>query len=564
MAGLAAQAAVAIDNARLFQAAERAKDQLEERVRQRTAEVETAHEALRQAQKMEAVGQLTGGVAHDFNNLLTVVTGNIDMATRALDAAGVADARSRRALENAMKGAERAAALTQRLLAFSRRQPLTPKPLDVDKLVQGMSDLLHRSLGETISLEVVTSPGLWRVEADPNQLESAVVNLAVNARDAMPQGGRLVIETANARLDEQYAAAHAEVAPGQYVVISVTDTGHGMPRDTVARVFEPFFTTKEVGKGTGLGLSMVYGFVKQSGGHVNVYSEEGQGTTIKIYLPRLMNEAAYADNEAAAVTPGVEISQKRETILVVEDDDDVRAYTVDCLRELGYRVLEAHDGPSALRLLERQDDPIALLFTDVVMPGMSGAELADLARERQPRLKILYTSGYTRNAIVHGGRLDSGVEMIAKPFTYAALAQKIRDVLDAGSTGRILVVDPDPTIRMLTMDALSGAGYACEEAATGSEALGKIRSAQGRYDLVVLDNNLPDRTGQAVASEIRALHLDLPILLASTSDVERLDALFASDDCTRILGKPFSSTMLLEGIGTLAGKCAPSHDTAEE
>jgi signal transduction histidine kinase/DNA-binding response OmpR family regulator len=557
---LAAQAAVGIDNARLFQAAERAKDQLEERVRERTTEVEAAHEALRQSQKMEAVGQLTGGVAHDFNNLLTVVTGNIDMATRALDAAGVADARSRRALENAMKGAERAAALTQRLLAFSRRQPLAPKPLDVDKLVQGMSDLLNRSLGETIGLEIVTSPGLWRVEADPNQLESALLNLAVNARDAMPQGGRLVIETANARLDQQYASAHAEVAPGQYVAISVTDTGQGMSRETVARVFEPFFTTKEVGKGTGLGLSMVYGFVKQSGGHVNVYSEEGQGTTIKIYLPRLMQEAAHSDNEAAVVAQGLEISRKRETVLVVEDDDDVRAYTVECLRELGYRVLEAHDGPSALRLLERQDDPVALLFTDVVMPGMSGAELADLARENQPRLKVLYTSGYTRNAIVHGGRLDSGVQMIAKPFTYAALAQKIRDVLDAGRTGRILVVDPDPTIRMLAMEALSGAAYACDEAATGSEALGRIRSAQGRYDVVVIDNDLPDRSGQTVASEIRAMHVDLPILLAAKGEIEQLTELFSSDACLRVLGKPFSSAGLLEGISALGGVCAAGHD----
>ena len=379
---------------------------------------------------MEAVGQLTGGIAHDFNNLLTVVTGNIDMASRSLEAGGTQDPRARRALENAMKGAERAASLTQRLLAFSRRQPLAPKSIDVDKLVMGMSDMLNRALGEIIKLEIVTSPGLWHVEADPNQLESAILNLAVNSRDAMPQGGELVIETTNARLDQEYCAAHAEVAPGQYVVIAVTDTGEGMPKHMQERVFEPFYTTKEPGKGTGLGLSMVYGFVKQSGGHIKIYSEDGQGTTIKIYLPRLLGELG--SEEESSVATGLEASPSSEIILIVEDDDDVRAYTVECLRELGYRVLEAHDGPAALRLLERQTEPVDLLFTDVVMPGMTGRELADEARRHQPSLRVLYTSGYTRNAIVHGGRLDAGVDMIAKPFTYAALAKRIRDSMRHG------------------------------------------------------------------------------------------------------------------------------------
>ena len=253
-------------------------------------ERETAQDALRQAQKMEAVGQLTGGIAHDFNNLLTVVVGNIDMAQRALREAG-GDPRAERLLGNAQKGAERAAALTQRLLAFSRRQPLAPRTLDVDKLVLGMSDLMHRSLGELVKLEIVSSPGLWRIEADPNQLEAALLNLAVNARDAMPGGGVLSVETANARLDEAYAHQNAEVPPGQYVCIAVTDTGSGMPKELLEKVFEPFFTTKEVGKGTGLGLSMVYGFVKQSGGHVKLYSEEGKGTTVRMYLPRRISEA---------------------------------------------------------------------------------------------------------------------------------------------------------------------------------------------------------------------------------------------------------------------------------
>ena len=424
--GLAGQAAVAIDNARLFAQVQHANETLESRVIEEVAQRTRAEDALRQAQKMEAVGQLTGGIAHDFNNLLTVVVGNIELALRALDGVG-GEPRARRVLESARKGADRAATLTQRLLAFSRRQPLAPKPIDVDKLVLGMSDLLNRSLGETVQLEIVTSPGLWRVEVDPNQLESAILNLAVNARDAMPGGGRLVIETANARLDEAYVANHAEVAAGHYVVLAVTDTGTGMPRELIDKVFEPFFTTKEVGKGTGLGLSMVYGFVKQSGGHVKVYSEEGHGTTVNIYLPRLLGEGVVAEE---AANTGWETSLHAETILVAEDDDDVRAYTAECLRDLGYKVLEAHDGPAALRLLQRQGQAVDLLFTDVVMPGMSGRELADTARQHQPGLKLLYTSGYTRNAIVHAGRLDHGVEMIAKPFTYQALAQKVRDVLD--------------------------------------------------------------------------------------------------------------------------------------
>ncbi len=370
---------------------------------------------------------ITGGIAHDFNNLLTVVIGNIDMGRRTLDANG-GDARLRRALDNAQRGAERAAALTQRLLAFSRRQPLSPKPLDANKLVLGMSDLVGRALGETIRLDVITSPGLWRIEADPNELEAAILNLAVNARDAMASGGSLTIETANAAVAESHSAVPAEIAPGNYVVISVSDTGKGMSKEMAARAFEPFFTTKEVGKGTGLGLSQVYGFVKQSGGYVHIYSEEGEGTTVKIYLPRLMGEETADEEESAK--PALEHGRSEECLLVVEDDDDVRGYTVELLRELGYRVLEAHDGPSALRLLERQDAPVHLLFTDVVMPGMSGRELAERARAIQPDLRILYTSGYTRDAIVHGGRLDPGVDLIVKPFTYQSLAQKVRDMLD--------------------------------------------------------------------------------------------------------------------------------------
>jgi PAS domain S-box-containing protein len=397
---------------------------LEQQVTERTRELHERDEALRQAQKMEVIGQLTGGVAHDFNNLLQVVVGNLEILQRNLPTdAG----RLRRSADNAMNGALRASTLTQRLLAFSRRQPLDPRPLDPNKLVSDMSELLHRTLGETIAVEAVLAAGLWSVDADANQLESAILNLALNARDAMPDGGRLTIETANTRIDDGYALTHAEVLPGQYVVICVSDTGTGMSRETLARVFEPFFTTKEPGKGTGLGLSMVYGFVKQSGGHVQIYSEVGQGTTVKVYLPRLIGAVQEEETAEAAIVPE---GTRDETILVVEDDDDVRTYSVEILRELGYRVLEAHDGPSALRLLQRQSR-VDLLFTDVVLPGgLNGADLSRAARALKPGLRVLFTTGYARDAIVHHGRLDAGVQLITKPFSYAGLATKVRDVLD--------------------------------------------------------------------------------------------------------------------------------------
>ena len=440
LVGIAGQAAVAIDNARLFEAAQREiaertraeaalkelNQSLETRIAAAVAERAQVEEALRQSQKMEAVGQLTGGIAHDFNNLLTIIQGNIDAARRHIGEEG--EARVQRALSNALVGAERAAVLTQRLLAFSRRQPLNPRPVDANKLVTGMGELLHRTLGETIDIETVLAAGLWRIEADPNQLENAILNLAVNARDAMPKGGKLTIETANMHLDRDYAAQNAGALPGQYVSICVSDIGAGMDAETLARAFEPFFTTKEVGKGTGLGLSMVYGFVKQSGGHIKIYSEEGQGTTVRIYLSRLVG--GEAEEEERRVEPAPEGSRE-ETILVCEDDDDVRAYTVEVLRELGYRVLEAHDGPSAIRLLERQEGKVDLLFTDVVLPGgMTGAVVAEQARKLRPDLRILFTTGYARNAIVHHGRLDPGVELITKPFAYADLAARIRDMLD--------------------------------------------------------------------------------------------------------------------------------------
>lgn len=413
------------DRKRAEAALEEANATLEARIAEAVAERERTEEALRQSQKMEAVGQLTGGIAHDFNNMLAAVTGSLDLLSRRL---GESDERARRYVDAAMEGARRAAQLTQRLLAFSRQQPLRPQPLDANRLVQGMSDLLRHSLGASVHLETVLAGGLWRTHADPNQLESVILNLAVNARDAMPEGGRLTIETLNAHLDSRYASEHLGIPPGQYVCIAVTDTGTGMTADVVARAFDPFFTTKPVGKGTGLGLSQVYGFVKQSGGHVKIYSEPGEGTTVKIYLPRLL--ALEPEDAAPALQPALPRGEAGEVILVVEDEPAVRRFTVEALQELGYRVVEAEDAETALALLDDHPE-IALLFTDVVMPGMNGRKLADEVLRRRPGLPVLFTTGYTRNAVVHNGVLDPGVHLLGKPFTIEDLATKLREVLEA-------------------------------------------------------------------------------------------------------------------------------------
>ena len=407
----------------------RLTEALEGRVAEEVAERLKAEDALRQAQKMEAVGQLTGGVAHDFNNLLTVILGGLETIGRQMPEAMAPEARRRidRALKMATHGAERAATLTARLLAFARRQPLDPKPVDPGRLVTGLADLLQRTLGETVVLETVAGAGLWLTSVDAGELENALVNLAVNARDAMPDGGRLTIETSNAHLDDDYVRLIPEpVSPGQYVLIAVTDTGAGMDGATMEKVFEPFFTTKEVGKGTGLGLSQVYGFVRQSGGHIRIYSELGQGTTVKIYLPRLTGSVSVTETKAVASV----VDGGSERILLVEDHDDLRAYSAGVLRELGYEVLEAHDGRAALELLQAHND-VDLLFTDVVMPaGLDGRQLAEEAARRRPGIRVLFTTGYTRNAIVHNGTLDQGVNLISKPFTFRELALKIRMVLD--------------------------------------------------------------------------------------------------------------------------------------
>ncbi|TGQ93178.1 response regulator [Mesorhizobium sp. M8A.F.Ca.ET.208.01.1.1] len=384
---------------------------------------EKAESQIRQMQKMEAVGQLTGGIAHDFNNMLAVILSAMNLAQRKLKR-GEHDIE--KLVEAATDAASRAADLTSRLLAFSRLQPLAPQVVDTNRLLTGMSDLLRRSLGEGIRIETVLAGGLWKTHADPSQLENAILNLAVNARDAMDNDGKLTIETVNSHLDEAYASTHAELAPGQYVMIAVTDTGAGMSPEVIAKAFEPFFTTKPANKGTGLGLSQVFGFVKQSGGHVKIYSEPGEGTTIKIYLPRFFGP----EEPASPTGRGKSAAKVTETILVVEDDARVRAATTDVMRELGYTVIHAAGGPEALEKLAATPG-IALLFTDIVMPVMNGRKLAEEALARQPGLKVVFTTGFTRNAVFHNGVLDHDVHFLAKPFTIEQLAAKLRDVLDS-------------------------------------------------------------------------------------------------------------------------------------
>lgn len=418
---VAARTRTAIERRRAEQDLRVLAASLEQQVEAATQELRASEAILRQAQKMEAVGQLTGGVAHDFNNLLQVVSGNLQLLAR--DIAGNTKAEKR--VLNASVAVNRGAKLASQLLAFGRRQALEPKVLNIGRLVTGMDEMMRRSLGEAVEIETIISGGLWNTLVDPAQIENALLNLAINARDAMKDTGKLTIEVGNAWLDDAYARAHDDVTPGQYVMLAVTDTGTGMTPEVMTRVFEPFFSTKPEGRGTGLGLSMVYGFVKQSNGHVKIYSEPGQGTTIKLYLPR-----ADQKEDTLAPLPLDEAVGGTETILIAEDDDEVRAVAVDLLTGLGYSVLIATDAASALAVVET-GAAIDLLFTDVVMPGtMKSPELARRAKALLPDLAVLFTSGYTENAIVHGGRLDPGVELLPKPYTREALAHKIRRVIE--------------------------------------------------------------------------------------------------------------------------------------
>ncbi|WP_165218605.1 hybrid sensor histidine kinase/response regulator [Affinirhizobium pseudoryzae] len=500
---------------------------LESRVEERTAELLKTQEVLRQSQKMEAIGNLAGGIAHDFNNLLQVITGNLQLLSR--DIAGNAAAEKR--LESALSGASRGARLASQLLSFGRRQPLAPKVINLGRLVREMDHLIRRSLGEAIEIDTIVGGGLWNTQVDPSNVENALLNLAINARDAMDGRGRLTIELGNAFLDDHYTRNAFDVQAGQYVMLAVSDTGCGMPPDVLARAFDPFFTTKPEGRGTGLGLSMVYGFVKQSGGHINIYSEVGSGTTVRIYLPRSMETEDLLTEEI-----GGEVTGGSETVLVVEDDEAVREITVHMLSDLGYKVLKARDADSGLAIIE-SGVAIDLLFTDVVMPGrLKSSELARKARERRPEIEVLFTSGYTENSIVHGGRLDPGVNLLSKPYARETLARKIRALLDkarerAGhptadlSSGgasmttepssaiRVLFCEDEALIRISTADYLSDFGFSVVEAGNGKEALAAIDG--GAIDILVTDVHLPDMNGLDLIRKIREHQPTLPVIFAT-------------------------------------------------
>jgi len=508
-----------------------------------------AEAMLQQAQKMEAIGQLTGGVAHDFNNLLQIIMGNLNILAREMQG----NEPALRRIRNALLGADRGASLTRHLLAFSRRQPLSPVPTNLGRLIRDMTDLLRRSLGEEIQIETVIAGGLWTTLVDPSQVESAILNMAINARDAMPEGGKLTIEAGNAFLDDAYAAEHMEVVPGQYVMLAMTDTGTGMTSEVMAHAFDPFFTTKEEGRGTGLGLSMVWGFVKQSGGHVKIYSELGQGTTIKVYLPREMRAEEHASQPFDKAIHG-----GRERILIVEDDEQVRQAVVEMMTQLGYHTATAEDGEQALAVLHR-GTPIDLLFTDVVIPGSVGSrELARRAQALLPALRVVYTSGYTENAVIHHGRLDPGVELLSKPYSIEGLARKLRAVLDAHKGAalplaahglrRALVVEDDALVRLATVESLADLGIATAEAETGRQALGLL-AAQDDIDLLITDVGLPDIDGHDLALQARELRPTLKIVLASgysrlaqkksgrevPHDVLRLHKPYQSEDLRRVI-----------------------------
>jgi PAS domain S-box-containing protein len=528
-------------------------------------QLEEARHALQHAQRLEAVGKLTGGVAHDFNNILQVIGGCLQL----LGGAVVGQPTGQRHLQMALGAVDRGAKLSSQLLAFARRQPLQPYVLNPGRIVRNMEELVRRAVGEHVEVETVASASLWNTMLDPHQLENVVLNLAINARDAMPGGGKLTIELSNTMLDDTYVSAAHEVPSGQYVLLAISDTGTGMTPDVRERAIEPFFTTKGEGQGTGLGLSMAFGFVKQSGGHFRIYSEVGHGTTIKAYFPRALEaEQTLPEPVASEVRGGT------ETILVVEDDPNVQATVVGMLSELGYHVLRADDADMALAVLKagvRCD----LLFTDVVMPGkVKSTEMVRQARALLPDLKVLYTSGYTQNAIIHGGRLDPGVELLSKPYRREKLASKVRQLLgtpdvvaDApvqvpanpvarapAALLRVLLVEDDAQARELYRDILLSAGIQADDAATAGEALDML--AREQYDAAVVDYSLPDLDGLTLARRIVAAYPDVALVFASG-----YGSLVAgvSDVTARVLTKPFTDLQLKQALlAAVADRTAPA------
>jgi PAS domain S-box-containing protein len=546
---VASQVSSALGTTRLLQHERSRARTLEQQVATAVAERAAVEEQFRQAQKMESIGKLTGGVAHDFNNLLQVVGGNLQLLVK--DVAG--NARAEQRVQNALAGVTRGAKLASQLLAFGRRQPLEPKVVNIGRFITGMGDMLRRAIGEEIEIETVVSGGLWNCLVDPSQIENALLNLAINARDAMNGSGKVTIEAGNALLDDAYARAHADVKAGQYVMIAVSDSGSGIDPKIMNQVFEPFFTTKPEGKGTGLGLSMVYGFVKQSGGHVKIYSELGQGTTIKLYFPR-----ANRAEDVVTETDNGPISGGSETILVAEDDEAVRETVVAMLSELGYRVLKAKDAQSALAIVE-SGVPIDLLFTDVVMPGpVRSTDLARRASARLPGLGVLFTSGYTENSIVHDGRLDEGVQLLSKPYTREALARKIRQVLagrprpsdtppsvDGASQSVVLLVEDNELVRATTAEMIEGLGLNLVQAGSGREALAVLAKTGSRIDVMITDIGLPDMNGSALAKEALLRDPDIGIVFATGQDGVPD---WKDNDRSALLRKPYNSQSLALAI----------------
>ena len=404
---------------------QRTMETLEQQVEERTAQLRSNEEALRQSQKMEAVGQLTGGIAHDFNNMLTGIIGSLELLRRRIARGKLDDLDG--LIDLGVTSANRAAGLTHRLLAFSRRQSLDSKPVEINQLVTSMGELLQRSINESIALDMRLDSQLWTAEADPNQLESALLNLVINARDAMPGGGKLVVETTNRHLDNVFTAAYGTLKPGDYVELSVSDTGCGIPEHLMGRVFDPFFTTKPIGQGTGLGLSMIYGFARQSHGHVTLHSEVGKGTTVSLFLPRFVGELQAPEHLNPALAP---YANAGETVLIVEDDPAVRVLVSAVLKELGYAFVEAGDADTALPIIE-SDQRIDLLISDVGLPGMNGRQMAEIGRQIRPQLKVLFITGYAEHAAVRGGFLDPGMQLITKPFTFDLLTAKVREMIQA-------------------------------------------------------------------------------------------------------------------------------------
>ena len=516
--------------------------------------LEKTQSELFQAQKMEALGKLTGGVAHDFNNVLQVLRGNLEL----LESRHGRDHWSAERLGNATDAVDRGAKLASQLLAFGRQQPLAPVVINPARQLRALDDLLRRALGETIEIESVVAGGLWNTTVDPHHLENVILNLAINARDAMPDGGKLTLELSNATLDDDYVLAFPDVAAGQYVMLAVTDTGAGMSQEVMERAFDPFFTTKPEGQGTGLGLSMAYGFVKQSGGHIRLYSEIGEGTTVRIYLPRSSGVAV----DTRPATPG-RLKHGNETILVVEDDLKVQSTVVELLSGLGYAVLKANNADQALTIVA-SGVHIDLLFTDVVMPGvLRSPEMARRAVRILPGLKVLFTSGYTQNAIVHGGRLDPGVELLSKPYSRQQLASKVRQVLGnsdvkAGEGGpgdactgdahvspgdgdglRILVVDDDVASLDATCELLMLIGMRPQPAASAAQALDTLDGNE--FDVLFTDVVMPDMSGTELARRASAIRPELRIIFASGNAVPQDQAF---DFKWSALRKPFTIDQL--------------------